>query len=90
MFDKLKNKMQALQKIAEEKAVEKLLVDKVHPDVQLERISICRSCEKFYKVTAQCRLCGCFMNVKSWMPDQRCPVNKWVQAEKHSVGIIED
>lgn len=90
MFEKLKNKMVEVRKIAEQKAVESLIIDKVAPEVQKERISICYECEKLYKPTEQCKLCGCFMNVKTWMPEVKCPANKWQTAPVHSVGKIED
>jgi hypothetical protein len=90
MFDKLKNKLTEVRKIAEEKAVENLIIDKVSPEIQKERISICRNCDKLYKPTEQCKLCGCFMNVKTWMPHIRCPAHKWLDAPIHSVGKIEN
>lgn len=56
------------------------LAEKVSPEVRESRYNICLSCEKLYAPTKTCRLCGCFMNIKTWMPNQNCPVNKWGKA----------
>lgn len=54
---------------------------KVKPKIQKERYDICLSCDKLYKPTSSCRVCGCFMQLKTWMPDQRCPLNKWLEVQ---------
>lgn len=41
------------------------------------RLNICNDCDKFIKVTAQCRECGCFMKLKTKMQDAKCPLGKW-------------
>jgi hypothetical protein len=50
---------------------------KVPDEVQKMRMDICLSCEKLYKPTTSCKLCGCFMSVKTYMPQQKCPIDKW-------------
>lgn len=50
---------------------------KVSTEVREERLNICLSCDKLYKPTRSCKLCGCFMTLKTWMPAQKCPINKW-------------
>ena len=42
-----------------------------------ERLNICLSCEKLYKPTKSCKLCGCFMVAKTKLAKQACPVKKW-------------
>jgi len=42
-----------------------------------ERYAICEKCPRFFKITAQCKECGCFMKIKTKMPDQECPLGKW-------------
>jgi len=42
-----------------------------------KRLDICRKCEHFFTPTNQCKLCGCFMNLKTKMKHAYCPVNKW-------------
>jgi len=50
---------------------------KVTSDVQSERMEICRGCEHLSKHLNRCNQCGCFMDLKTWMPDQHCPLYKW-------------
>jgi hypothetical protein len=49
----------------------------VDDDVYQNRLSVCRSCEHFFKPTTQCKKCGCFMKIKTAMKDASCPVKKW-------------
>lgn len=76
MFEKLKQKMESMRDAMQDIAVDKL-PNKVPDHIQKERIAICHSCDKLYKPTATCKLCGCFMEVKTWMPSQECPIKKW-------------
>jgi hypothetical protein len=46
-------------------------------DVQNNRISICESCERFFKPTRQCKECGCFMDIKTKLEQASCPLEKW-------------
>jgi hypothetical protein len=41
------------------------------------RLSICHSCDRYIKLTSQCRECGCFMNIKTGMKNALCPLKKW-------------
>lgn len=45
-------------------------------EVQQTRISICNSCE-FLTMTRNCKKCGCFVDAKSRLAGQRCPIRKW-------------
>jgi hypothetical protein len=40
-----------------------------------KRLETCASCE--HHTGVRCRLCGCFTNVKAWMPHEECPGGKW-------------
>jgi len=42
-----------------------------------KRLAICKTCPKFAKKTRQCRSCGCFLDVKSYMKNKHCPLGKW-------------
>jgi hypothetical protein len=44
-----------------------------------ERMAICRGCEHFINLTSQCKLCGCFMNLKTKLTNASCPAGKWGQ-----------
>jgi ArsR family metal-binding transcriptional regulator len=76
-LNKLKEKMTSLREEAEKIATENFVKNKVSESVQKERFDICLSCEHLYKPTNNCKKCGCFMGVKTWMANQRCPLNKW-------------
>ena len=54
----------------------------------VNRINICKECERFRPKTNRCSVCGCFMNVKAWMHKNidgklvTCPHpkgNKWIK-----------
>jgi hypothetical protein len=79
MLNKLKEKMEQLRDTAE-KAAASVIVAKVSAEVQEYRYNICQGCEKLYKPTNTCKMCGCFMAVKTWMPNQECPLKKWPKA----------
>lgn len=42
-----------------------------------DRLNICNSCENYNKDTKRCKVCGCFMEVKVYLPEVTCPVKKW-------------
>jgi len=44
-----------------------------------EKLKICEECEFYKESTKQCRLCGCFMPLKTLFPGMRCPDSppKW-------------
>lgn len=42
-----------------------------------QRFAMCQACPRFFKPTGQCKECGCFMRVKTRMPEQVCPLGKW-------------
>lgn len=64
---------------AERSAAEHLLSDegKVSAEIQQARYATCQACEHLHEASNRCRLCGCFMGVKTWMKSQRCPIDKW-------------
>lgn len=42
-----------------------------------ERFKICKGCEHLFKVTNQCKKCGCFMELKTKLEQATCPIGKW-------------
>ena len=42
-----------------------------------ERIAMCEKCEKFFRPTRQCKICFCFMDIKTKMKNKTCPKGKW-------------
>lgn len=55
------------------KQAKTLLADE---ELQNERISICNSCE-FLTMTRNCKKCGCFVDAKTRLAGQHCPLGKW-------------
>ena len=42
-----------------------------------KRLKICEGCELLLKPTYNCKVCGCFMKVKTRLKRSKCPKNKW-------------
>tara|TARA_R100000805_G_C3582237_1_gene85784 strand:+ start:313 stop:708 length:396 start_codon:yes stop_codon:yes gene_type:complete len=42
-----------------------------------ERIAICKACEYYFSLTGSCKVCGCFMKVKSRLAPMGCPKGYW-------------
>lgn len=51
--------------------------ERVSEEEQQKRISICRECPRFVKLTSQCLECGCIMNLKTKLAAATCPLGKW-------------
>ena len=60
-------------------------IGRVEDSVQKHRYSICQSCERFFSMTNQCLECGCFMNLKTQLPNAECPLHKWGIEPKNDV-----
>lgn len=45
--------------------------------VQKQRYAICTACEHFNHTIKQCRVCDCFMPVKTRLAFVACPKDKW-------------
>ena len=41
------------------------------------RLAICNECPFFNKTFAKCRICGCFMKLKTTLQDATCPDERW-------------
>ena len=46
-------------------------------ELAAERIKVCQTCSEFTKFSRQCRLCNCFMDMKTKILDASCPINHW-------------
>ena len=51
----------------------------VTKEVQKDRINICKGCEFYFKPTGSCKICKCFMSVKSWIAPESCPKKYWLK-----------
>ena len=45
------------------------------PQTLQQRLQACAACD--HHTGLRCRLCGCFTNVKAWLPHEQCPIGKW-------------
>lgn len=41
------------------------------------RLSICETCPHFKPKVRKCRLCGCFMDLKTTLAKAKCPDGRW-------------
>ncbi len=46
-------------------------------NVYNDRISICKSCEFFFSLTGNCKVCLCFMKIKARLAPMECPKKYW-------------
>jgi len=78
MLDKLKNRLRETT----EKIVSQVTTGfKVSEEIQQTRIDICNSCEKLHS-TNFCTLCGCYMPVKTFLSNAKCPMDKWKSVDR--------
>jgi len=52
--------------------------------VRLERAGHCQRCEHYRRVTKQCNMCGCLVNLKVTIAKSVCPVGKWGASKEGS------
>jgi len=81
MLNKLQQKLVSMgadvKKVTEETIDLLPTISRVPAETQQARWNICNDCEKLYKPTSTCKLCGCFMKVKTHLVSAKCPANKW-------------
>lgn len=80
-MNKLQEKMMQAKAAAKELLEKNFEKYKVSDEIQKERFDICLDCENLKPTINQCQICGCFMNIKTWMPNQKCPIDKWGKVE---------
>jgi len=44
------------------------------------RFDKCRGCAML-QVSMRCGLCGCWVRIKTWLPREACPIDKWTAAK---------
>ena len=49
----------------------------VTDDEIMERMTTCRSCEKYDDQQNRCNACGCFLNAKALFRSAECDLGKW-------------
>ena len=46
-------------------------------EIYEDRISICKKCVYYFKLTGSCKVCKCFMKVKARIAPMECPQGYW-------------
>ena len=49
----------------------------VNKEEAQQRLDICKSCESFDETLKLCKLCMCFMPIKTTLSRVKCPQDKW-------------
>jgi hypothetical protein len=49
----------------------------VEEAVSSSRLEICKKCDFFDNANNRCKKCGCYMEIKTKLRIEKCPVNKW-------------
>jgi hypothetical protein len=44
-------------------------------EIHAARVAECDPCK--YRDGTRCKLCGCFVDKKAWMPHEDCPIGRW-------------
>lgn len=52
-------------------------IEKADVATSEERYLICKQCPELITLTDQCKKCGCFMKLKTTLPNATCPLGKW-------------
>lgn len=51
---------------------------KIQDQAKIEkRFDTCKACVHFTDVTTQCKVCSCFMKLKTTLLGAECPIGKW-------------
>lgn len=69
-----------------------LPIEKVDATTASIRLAVCRACDKYETGRDKCRVCGCFIEIKTtakthWNPETmrteitHCPLGRWGDAE---------
>jgi hypothetical protein len=49
----------------------------IKENIQDKRLDICKSCDRYTKLTKTCKECMCFMPLKVMFKKVHCPLSKW-------------
>jgi len=71
------NQLDVMYESMKQGFVDALRKDFSREEVSRARMAICESCPSFFKLTKQCKECGCFMEVKTKLGNSKCPLGKW-------------
>lgn len=52
------------------------------------RLETCRSCTEFFSPTEQCKVCKCFMAIKTKLPHASCPKGIWMAVKDDNADLV--
>lgn len=78
MLEKLKSKLNDYR-VNIEKGIGKKTVP---PEIEESRYSICVSCDKLNTSLKTCKLCYCYMPLKTKLAEASCPKKLWLKYEE--------
>lgn len=52
---------------------------KTTAEIAKARYGKCKECKNFNLMLKTCKKCGCFMPIKCYIENAKCPINKWDQ-----------
>jgi hypothetical protein len=47
-----------------------------------QRFEVCLGCDQLNSVTKQCKICLCYMPIKTTLALSECPIHKWGKEEQ--------
>ena len=56
-------------------------------DVALSRLERCEACRHYAVRERQCRLCTCYVDVKTLLASEKCPDKRWGAQTRFSTGL---
>lgn len=65
----------SLRQIAKDIVAGKLQLSE--EELATERLKLCKECPQMTKLSRQCKLCGCFLDLKVKVLNAQCPMGKW-------------
>lgn len=68
--------MSIVDKLKQRLVDAKHILDIVDPELAMERINICNSCD-YLTTLRRCKNCGCFMDAKTKLAGAECPIKRW-------------
>ena len=77
LFKELKKEYDTFKKHMSETLSKPFKSELVSKEEQKERNKSCMMCDRLFAPTFSCKECGCFMKIKTWIKEEKCPLDKW-------------
>jgi hypothetical protein len=69
IIDKLKTRFNQIKAQVDEYTASDIIIS--------DRIKKCQECENLLRLTRNCKICGCFVDLKVKVKNSECPIGKW-------------